>query len=45
MGLFAAMHVGFAEVSFRVRYGAPYVRGLRKCRVNLYRRTQTIELQ
>ena len=29
----------FAEVSFRVRYGAPQVRSFRKFRVNLYRRT------
>ena len=29
----------FAEVSFRVRYGAPKVRSLRKFRVNLYRGT------
>ena len=29
----------FAEVSFRVKYGAPQVRGLRKIRVNLYHRT------
>ena len=32
----------FAEVRFRMRYGAPYVRGLRKARVNLYRRTPQI---
>ena len=28
----------FAEVSFRVRYGAPRMRSLRKIGVNLYRR-------
>ena len=29
----------FAEINFRVRYGAPYVGRLRKFKVNLYRRT------
>ena len=29
----------FAEVSVRVRYGAPKVKSLRKNRVNLYRTT------
>ena len=38
MGLFIEMQLIFAEVSFRVRYGASYVRSLRKIGVNLYRR-------
>ena len=39
MGLFTGMQFVFAEVSFRVRCGAPEMRSLRKIRVNLYRRT------
>ena len=39
MGLFAATQFIFAEVSFRVRYGALLVRSLRKIKVNLYRKT------
>ena len=31
--------LSIAEVSFRVRYGAPHVRSLRNFKVNLYRRT------
>ena len=39
MGLFIGMHFVFAEVIFRVKYGAPKVRSLRETRVNPYRRT------
>ena len=35
--------MSFAKVSFRVRYGAPQVRSLRKVRVDLYRRTPLVE--
>ena len=39
-GLFAAMQFEFCfKVSFRVRYGAPYVRNLSYFRVNLHRLT------
>ena len=42
MGLFIGMQFVFAEVSFRVRYGAPKVKSLRKIRVNLYLRTPLV---
>ena len=39
MGLFTGMRFDFAEVGFRVGYGSPQVRSLRKNRVTLYHRT------
>ena len=39
MGYLSVCNVLVAEVSFRVRYGAPKVRSLRNDRVKVYRRT------
>ena len=39
MGHSSGRNLHFTEVSYRVRYGAPEVRSLRKVRVNLYRST------
>ena len=43
MGLFIGMQFFFAEVSFRVRFGPPKVRSLRKIRVNLYHRRTPLD--
>ena len=45
MELFARCIWILAEVSFRVRYGAPSVSSLRKIGVNLYRRTPRLPVR
>ena len=44
MRLFIGMHLDFAHVSFRVRYGAPWVRSLNKLRVKHCRRTPRLSV-